>query len=72
MTIELAEAMEQVRTRPTVRVPVACAVLDLSDWAGYQAIKRGEFPAPVITVGRRIVVQSAGLRHLLGLTSEAS
>ena len=66
----LADALEQIRTKPTVRVPVACAALDLSDWAGFQAIKRGDFPVPVCRVGRRILVLSRPLRDLLGLEDQ--
>ena len=72
MADELAEAMELICGQPTVPVPIACRAIGISACSGYQAIKRGDFPAPVIAVGRRYVVLSAGLRRLLDLDSEAS
>jgi excisionase family DNA binding protein len=38
----------------TYSVPEAAALLGISSWAAYEAIKRGELPARKI--GRRIVV----------------
>lgn len=36
----------------------------------YKAVARGEFPVPVIKVGRRMIVPVAAIVQLLGLASE--
>lgn len=64
---QIAAAIDQILHQPTVNVEIACRVIGVSAWAGYQAIRKGTFPAPVIAVGRRFTVQSAGLRRLLGI-----
>jgi hypothetical protein len=61
------ELLELLRSRPTVTVDVACRALSVSSWSGYQAIKRGDFPVPTLSVGHRIVVPTAPLRRVLGL-----
>lgn len=65
------EVLDAIRSRPTVTVAAACRALSVSSWAGYQAIKRGTFPVPTISVGRRIVVPTAPLRRALGLEESA-
>lgn len=64
---ELAEVLTAIRCRPAVTVEIACRALSVSSWAGYQAIKRGDFPVPTLSVGRRIVVPTAALRRALGI-----
>jgi hypothetical protein len=66
-----AEVLEAIRSQPTVNVDIACRALSVSPWAGYQAIKRGDFPVPTLSVGRRIVVPTAPLRRALGLEESA-
>lgn len=68
---DLDAAMVAIRERPTVDVPIACAALAISTWSGYQSIKRGDFPVPTLTIGRRIVVPTAPLRRALGLQESA-
>ena len=63
-------ALEAIRSQPTVKVPESCAALGVSSWSGYEAIKRGDFPVPVIAIGKRLVVPTAPLRKLLGLDAE--
>jgi hypothetical protein len=48
-----------------IDLPTACRALAL----GYQLAQRGEFPCPVLRVGRRYLVPTAGIHALLGLTS---
>jgi predicted DNA-binding transcriptional regulator AlpA len=53
----------------TVNVDAAAARLGISSWSAYEAIKRDEFPVPVIKIGRRIVVPTKSLDDLLGAES---
>jgi hypothetical protein len=49
-------------------VPTAYAILTgLDKDAAYRAVKRGDFPVPVIKVGRRMIVPVAPIIRLLGL-----
>ncbi|MBI9000048.1 helix-turn-helix domain-containing protein [Corynebacterium sp. CCM 9185] len=54
-------------SRPTITVEEAAAVLGISKSSAYAAIKRNEFPTPVIKIGGRYVVPTAPLRQLLGV-----
>ena len=65
MTCERAEAVRQIMEQPTVPVGTSCVALGISDWSGYAAIKRGDFPVPTISIGHRIIVPTAPLRRLL-------
>ena len=67
---DMAEVWEAIRKRPTVGVEITCRALSVSTWAGYQAIRRGDFPVPTLSVGRRIVVPTAPLRRALGVERE--
>ena len=67
ITDDMAEIMEIIRSQPTVKMDVACPALGVSTWAGYQAIRRGDFCVPTLSIGRRIVVPTAPLRRALGL-----
>lgn len=55
------------RLRPTVSIPEAGEPFGLGKSASYAAVKRGDFPVPVIKIGRRLVVASAQLLAVLGL-----
>jgi predicted DNA-binding transcriptional regulator AlpA len=66
----LEEALEAIRSQPTVKVPEACVALGISDWGGYAAIKRGDFPIPVIVIGKRIVIPTSPLRKLLQIDTD--
>ncbi len=48
-------------------VPEAAAVLGISRGVAYELVRRGEFPARVLEIGRRKVVVVASLLELLGL-----
>lgn len=62
----MAPTLTEVRGWPAaVDLPDACKALGISRAHGYAAAKRGEFPARVITVGRRFKVVTADLLALL-------
>ncbi|MBY5163133.1 helix-turn-helix domain-containing protein [Nitriliruptoria bacterium AS10] len=50
---------------PTISVEEAGTILGISRRAAYRAVHRGELPA--VRIGRRLLVPSARLLHLLGL-----
>lgn len=52
----------------SIDVPTACRALGLGRTLGYELALRGEFPCPVLRIGRRYVVPTAGVHALLGLT----
>lgn len=53
--------------RFTVPLPDACTVLGIGESSGYAAVKKDEFPVPVIKIGGRYTVPTAPLRQILGL-----
>jgi hypothetical protein len=56
-----------------VRTDVPTAGQILAGWnkdESYRAVKRGDFPVPVIKVGRRLIVPTQPLLELLGLASQ--
>lgn len=60
--------VDEIRTwGATVDVPAGCAVFGISDSHGYELIKRGEFPARVIKVGRRYRLVTASILAALGV-----
>lgn len=50
----------------------ACKAIGISKSAGYQAAKNGTFPCPVVRVGSRYVVPTAGLKAVLGLATTSA
>jgi hypothetical protein len=49
-------------------VPTAYEIITgLGKDEAYRAVKRGDFPVPVIKVGRRMIVPTAPIIRLLGL-----
>jgi excisionase family DNA binding protein len=52
--------------RPTLSVPEAGKYLGLGRDAAYRAIKSGELPS--IRIGRKVLVPTAQLWNLLGMT----
>jgi hypothetical protein len=61
-----APTLAQVRKLPAVLdVSQAARVLGISRSSAYEAIARGDFPATVITVGRRKKVLTASLLRVL-------
>jgi hypothetical protein len=58
--------LEEIRNGPAVTpVAVASADLGFSKSHGFELVRRGEFPAKVITAGRRYVVVTASLVRVL-------
>lgn len=51
----------------TYTVPEAAELLGCSPSAAYEAIKAGDFPVPVLRIGRKIVVPAAPLHAALGI-----
>jgi hypothetical protein len=54
-------------TQPWLSIPDAGAVFGLSRAASYQAAQRGEIPT--IRLGKRLLVPTAKLRAMLGLSA---
>jgi hypothetical protein len=57
-----------------VRTDVPTAGAIIAGWGrseSYKAVLRGEFPVPVIKVGRRLIVPVAPILKLLGLAPDA-
>lgn len=46
-------------------VPTAASILGIGRNTAYELIRRGEFPAPVIKLGRHLIVPVAPLLQLL-------
>jgi hypothetical protein len=58
------------RETPTMSVPEAGLILGLSRPAAYAAAKRGEIPT--LQLGRRMIVPTATLLKMLGLTASGA
>jgi hypothetical protein len=59
--------LDQIQSWPAaVDVPDAADALGISRAQAYVSVKRGDFPARVIKVGRRFKVVTADLVRLLG------
>jgi excisionase family DNA binding protein len=61
-TLPLDEAPEPA----TMSIPAAAELLGISRSAGYRGANRGQIPT--IRIGRRLLVPTARLHQLLGLT----
>jgi predicted DNA-binding transcriptional regulator AlpA len=55
-------------TQPTLTAEEAFRLLDCGRTSGYQQIREGTFPVPVLRLGRKIRVPTAKLLEALGLT----
>ena len=53
-------------------VPTAGKVLGMGSCAAYDLARRGEFPVPVLRVGRKYVVPVAGLLAILGISTQSA
>ena len=56
--------------RETMTVPEAARRLGISRGHAYALAAEGNFPAPIIKAGNRILVSTAGLDRALGLEPE--
>lgn len=52
---------------PTISIPVAAELLDISVSGAYAAARNGNFPTKVIQIGGRYVIPTRPLLDLLGL-----
>jgi hypothetical protein len=64
------EELMRLLDRPTITIPEAGRLLDLSRNSAYDAAKRGEIPT--LRFNKRIVVPTMALRRMLGLEQQAS
>ena len=53
---------------PVLDLPTAAQLLGIGRTAAYALARRGEFPAPVLRIGKLYRVPAAGLLEVLGLT----
>lgn len=64
---------DEVRDLPAVvDLPTAARALGLGRSAAYELVRIGEWPTPVIRLGRLIRVPSAPIRQLLGIGEPAA
>ncbi len=59
------------RERPTLSIEEAGRLLGLGRSASYHLAARDAFPVPVIRMGRRVVVATARVVDLLGLSPDS-
>lgn len=60
---------EQVRALPpVVDVPTAAAILGIGRTAAYELIRIGQWPTPILRLGKLIRVPSAPLLDLVGVS----
>ena len=57
---------------PTIDVSTAADLLGVGRNTAYELVRRGEFPTPVLKLGRKIRVLTAPLAALLGLSVRQS
>jgi hypothetical protein len=61
---------DELRALPAVvDLRTAAAVLDIGRTAAYELVRTGQWPTPVLRLGRRIKVPTAPLLALLGLST---
>lgn len=54
----------------TMSIPESSACLGITESTGYLLVQAGEFPVPVLRLGRQWRVPTAGVRKALGLPVE--
>lgn len=54
---------------PVVDLPTAAKVLGLGRSAAYELVREGEWPTPILRLGRLIRVPTAPLLELIGIPS---
>lgn len=66
--VDDALTVRQVMALPAVvDLRTACRALHIGRSVGYELARSGEFPCPVLRVGRQYRVPTAGLRQALGI-----
>ena len=63
MTVEQTQKLP-----PVVDVPTAAAILGIGRTAAYELIRIGQWPTPILRLGRLIRVPSAHLLDLVGVS----
>jgi predicted DNA-binding transcriptional regulator AlpA len=63
MTVERAQTLP-----PVVDVPTAAAILGIGRTAAYELIRVGNWPTPILRLGKLIRVPSAPLLELVGVS----
>lgn len=58
------------RAGTTMSVPEAAACMGVTESTAYNLVKAGEFPLPVLRLGRQMRVATAEVRRALGLPIE--
>jgi predicted DNA-binding transcriptional regulator AlpA len=72
MTTASTLSLNEIQALPAVLdVPTAGRLLGLGRAAAYELARRGEFPTPVLRLGRQLRVPTAPLLQALGLRSDA-
>jgi hypothetical protein len=61
------ETIPDPTTRPTISAREAFALLGISHFSGYELIRQGKFPVPVLRLGYKLRIPTAPLLELLGL-----
>ena len=57
--------LKTLKTRPTLKPMEAFALLGCGRTKGYEMVRRGEFPVPVLRIGRNIRIPTEPLLELL-------
>jgi hypothetical protein len=71
--MSMREILGELRSNPTVSVPVAGKALgDLSRNSSYEAANKGTLGVPVLKVGGKLRVPSIAVLRQLGLADEAA
>lgn len=71
MTTASTLSLNEIQALPAVLdVPIAGRLLGLGCAAAYELARRGEFPTPVLRLGRQLCVPTAPLLQALGLRSD--
>lgn len=63
---------ELLRLPPVVDVPTAAAALGVGKSVAYELIRTGDWPTPVLRLGRLIKVPSAPLLQLVGVDAQVT
>jgi predicted DNA-binding transcriptional regulator AlpA len=72
MTTARTLSHDDIQALPAVLdIPAAGRLLGLGRAAAYELARRGEFPAPVLRLGRQLRVPTAPLLQALGLRADA-
>ena len=69
MTAQAVVSPDPAHLAPVVDVATAAALLGIGRTAGYELIRQGRFPTPVLHLGKLIRVPTAPLLALIGWPS---